>query len=140
MKINGPRNLQGPSGARRKPSAGSDGSSFAPQSSGAPSGASSAGPLSGASAVNSVDALLALQGAGDFREARKRMTERAFSLLDVLDDLKLALLEGGIPPAKLSALMDLLKSERSGVDDPRLEAALDEVELRAAVELAKYHA
>lgn len=140
MKINGPRHLQGPAGAKRKPSSGSDGSGFAPQSAGASSGASAAGPLSGASAVNSVDALLALQGAGDFRGARKRATERAFSLLDVLDDLKLALLEGGIPRSRLSALMELLKSERDGVDDPRLEAALDEVELRAAVELAKYHA
>lgn len=140
MKINGPRNLQGPSGPRRKQGAGGEGSSFAPASSGSASSAGAAAPLSGTSTVNSVDALLALQGAGDFREARKRMTERAFSLLDVLDDLKLALLEGGIPRAKLTALMDLLKSERSGIDDPRLEKALDEVELRAAVELAKYHA
>lgn len=140
MKINGPRHLQGPSGTKRKPSAGGEGSGFAPQSAASTSSAASGAPLSGASAVNSVDALLALQATGDFREARKRATERAFSLLDVLDDLKLALLEGGIPRAKLTALMELLKSERDGVDDPRLEAALDEVELRAAVELAKYHA
>ena len=140
MKINVPRHLQGPAGAKRKSSSGGDGSGFAPQSAGASSGAGSAGALSGASAINSVDALLTLQAAGDYREARKRATERAFSLLDVLDDLKMALLDGGIPRAKLSALMELLKSERDGVDDPRLEAALDEVELRAAVELAKYHA
>ena len=96
--------------------------------------------MSGASAVQSVDALLALQGLGDFSEARKKATERAFTLLDVLDDLKLALLEGGIPRQKLTALMDILRSRRDQTHDPKLEAALDEVEVRAAVELAKYHA
>ncbi len=62
------------------------------------------------------------------------------SLLDVLDDLKLALLEGGVPKSRLVALMDLLKSRRDETSDPRLEAVLDEVEVRAAVELAKLHA
>ncbi len=90
-----------------------------------------------ASAVTSVDAILALQSVGDFTEARKKATMRAFSLLDVLDDLKLSLLEGGIPRARLVALMDLLQSRREATNDHRLEAMLDEVETRAAVELAK---
>ena len=59
----------------------------------------------GASSIQSVDAILALQSVGDFTEARKRATERAFDMLDVLDELKLALLEGGLPRAKLEALM-----------------------------------
>jgi hypothetical protein len=87
-----------------------------------------------------VDALLALQGAGDFREAKKQATERAFSLLDVLDDLKIALLEGTLPRQTLLRLMETLKSQRDTTDDPRLEAMLDEVEVRAAVELAKHDA
>jgi hypothetical protein len=87
-----------------------------------------------------VDALLALQGAGDFTEARKQATDRAFSLLDLLDDLKIALLEGALPRATLVRLMDTLQSQRDQTHDPQLEAALDEVELRAAVELAKHGA
>ena len=83
---------------------------------------------------------LALQGAGDFREAKKQATERAFSLLDVLDDLKLALLDGALPRPTLVRLMETLKSRRDTTDDPRLEAMLDEVEVRAAVELAKHDA
>ena len=92
-------------------------------------------PMSG---VNSVDAILALQSVGDFTEARKQATGRAMNLLDVLDELKLSLLEGGLPKAKLVALMDLLQTRRDDTNDAGLEAALDEVEIRAAVELAKF--
>ena len=81
---------------------------------------------------------LALQSVGDFTEARKRATERAFDMLDVLDELKLALLEGGLPRAKLEALMKLLQTRRDDTNDEQLEAALNEVETRAAVELAKF--
>ena len=35
-------------------------------------------------------------------------------------------------------LQDLVRAERIQVSDPRLATVLDEVELRAAVELAKY--
>ena len=74
----------------------------------------------------------------DFTQARRQATERAFDLLDVLDELKLGLLEGGLPRTKLVALMTLLQSRRHQTHDARLEAALDEVETRAAVELAKF--
>jgi hypothetical protein len=138
MKVNGPRNVSGPSGPKKSAGSGA-GAGFAPQSSSA--GRTSApAPLSGASSINSVDALMALQGAGDFQEARKHATDRAFSMLDVLDDLKIALLEGRMPRDTLVRLMETLKSQRDQTGDPRLEAALDEVEIRAAVELAKHDA
>ena len=88
--------------------------------------------------INSVDAILALQSVGDFNEARQQATGRAMELLDVLDELKLALLEGGLPKTKLVALMNLLQTRRDDTNDAGLEAALDEVEIRAAVELAKF--
>mgnify|MGYP006269735485 FL=1 len=138
MKVNGPRSPSGPSGPKKSAGAGKAGA-FTPDSQ-VSVRSSSAGGLSGASAVGSVDALLALQGAGDHREARKKAADRAFSLLDVLDDLKIALLEGRLERSTLVRLMDTLKSERDQTGDPRLEAALDEVELRAAVELAKHDA
>lgn len=90
------------------------------------------------SGVSSVDAILALQSVGDFTEARKQATGRAMDLLDVLDQLKLALLEGGLPKSKLVTLMNLLQTRRDDTNDAGLEAALDEVEIRAAVELAKF--
>ncbi|MCR9129945.1 MAG: flagellar assembly protein FliX [Alphaproteobacteria bacterium] len=136
MKINGPRNVSGPSSAKKGAGAGKP-AGFAPDA-GMSVRASSASALSGASAISSVDALLALQGSGDFNEARKKATDRAFSLLDVLDDLKIALLEGRLERQTLVRLMETLKSQRDQTGDPGLEAALDEVELRAAVELAKH--
>jgi len=46
-------------------------------------------------------------------------------------------LEGGLPKSKLVALMNLLQARRDDTNDASLEAVLDEVEVRAAVELAK---
>jgi len=87
--------------------------------------------------VASIDALLALQGE-DFEGARRRAAGRAFTLLDILDDIKIALLEGGVPAAKLNALLGALSATRDDTHDARLETVLDEVETRAMVELAKY--
>lgn len=140
MKITGPGGPSGPSALRRTDKASGSRAAFWPDTAAATAGrtgVSGAGPVA---AVGSVEALLALQGAGDEAGARRQATERAFTLLDVLDDLKIALLEGGVPRAKLVRLMDTLKSRREQVSDPRLEAMLDEVETRAAVELAKYDA
>lgn len=138
MKVNGPRSASGPTGPRK-----GAGSAAAPgfnPSVDPARGASAPAAVSNVSAVGSVDALLALQGADDFQAAKKRATERAFTLLDVLDDLKLALLEGALPRQTLMRLLDTLKSQRDQTGDPRLEAMLDEVELRASVELAKHDA
>lgn len=137
MKVTGPRSTQSAQPARRKPGAGGDAGGFSIEGAPSASAAAAIAGTSGASGVSSVDAILALQSVGDFREAKKQATGRALSLLDVLDDLKLALLEGGIPQSKLVALMDLLRSRREATNEPGLEAALDEVEVRAAVELAK---
>ncbi|MCC5981156.1 MAG: flagellar assembly protein FliX [Oceanicaulis sp.] len=140
MKITGPGGPQGPSAPRRTTGPRSGKDAFAPSrtsSTPASSGTTGTGPVA---AVGSVEALLALQGEHDEAGARRQATERAFTLLDVLDDLKIALLEGGVPRAKLVRLMDTLKSRRAQVSDPKLEAMLDEVETRAAVELAKYDA
>lgn len=39
--------------------------------------------------------------------------------------------------ARLEALAQLIRAKREQVDDPRLDEILGEIELRAAVELAK---
>ncbi|MHA6287050.1 flagellar assembly protein FliX [Maricaulis sp. CAU 1757] len=138
MKISGPNSTSAATSAKRKGAARTSGDGFKPDAGAAATSARAAGGASAASSVQSVDAILALQGVEDFTHARKRATERAFSLLDVLDELKIGLLEGGLPRAKLVALMNLLQTRRDQTDDAQLEAALDEVETRAAVELAKF--
>ncbi|MDG1416653.1 MAG: flagellar assembly protein FliX [Maricaulis sp.] len=135
MKVTGPGASSTVSTAKRKSSASRAGGSFTLESAETASAATS---TASASAVQSVDAILALQSVGDFTEAKKRATSRAHNLLDVLDELKLALLEGGLPRNKLVALMNLLQDRRDDTNDASLEAVLDEVEIRAAVELAKF--
>jgi hypothetical protein len=135
MKVTGPGASSTVSTAKRKSSASRAGGSFTLESAETASAATS---TASPSAVQSVDAILALQSVGDFTEAKKRATSRAHNLLDVLDELKLALLEGGLPRNKLVALMNLLQDRRDDTNDASLEAVLDEVEIRAAVELAKF--
>lgn len=134
MKVTGPNTTTSVSASKRKGASRAGGETFSVAEQ---AQAAAAVATTSASSVQSVDAILALQSVGDFTEARKRATTRATSLLDVLDELKLALLEGGIPKQKLEALMQLLQTKRDDTQDARLEAVLDEVETRAAVELAK---
>lgn len=103
-------------------------------------GASDAAPMAraaGPTGVGSLDALLALQEVGGPLERRRRAVRRAGRILDVLDEVKMALLDGGLPPAALERLMAAICEERGGTEDARLEGLLDEIETRAAVELAK---
>jgi len=65
---------------------------------------------------------------------------RASKILDALDDLKLDLLDGRLSPDALEALTRSVREQRSLTDDPQLEGLLDEIETRAAVELAKLEA
>jgi hypothetical protein len=91
----------------------------------------------GPTGVASLDVLLALQEVGGPLERRRKAVRRAGRILDVLDEVKLALLDGGLPPAALERLIAAIREERSGTEDPGLEGLLDEIETRAAVEMAK---
>lgn len=66
-----------------------------------------------------------------------RAVARDSQLLDQLDGLKFGLLTGTLPRNQLSELARLAASHRSKIDDPRLASLLDEIDLRAQVELAK---
>ena len=107
---------------------------------GGSSSASSAAPAprTGAmSAVTSLDALLALQDVEGPLERRRRAMRRAGRILDALDEMKLSLLEGGEGDAQLIRLSDAVRAERDKTHDSGLEGVLDEIETRAAVEIAK---
>ena len=94
-------------------------------------------PVTGATGLGQVDALLALQEVPDGCAGRAQAQIRGEALLDRLDALRLAILAGRLQPAVLEHLTRLLAEQRTAVDDPRLAGILDEIELRAAVELAK---
>jgi len=97
-------------------------------------------PLSGAAAsrpVVPVDGLFQLQEVPDAMAQRRRAVQRGSTVLDRLDDLRLALLGGSLSQGQLAELQRVVASERGLVDDPRLVAVLDEIDLRAKVEVAK---
>jgi len=59
-------------------------------------------------------------------------------MLDILDEIKLSLLMGQLPKAKLSRLLSVVERQNGTFNDPRLGEVLAEIELRARVELAKF--
>ena len=99
--------------------------------------AGAAGPSSAAGPVASAQALLAVQEVGDATAGRSKGLMRAEDMLDALEDLRRGLLMGTVSKAKLQSLARMARARRETIDDPRLNALLDEIELRAEVELAK---
>lgn len=94
--------------------------------------------LTGAASVGAVDSLLSLQEVNDASTGRSRGLQRAGDLLDHLDEIRYGLLMGGLSRASLQDLARSVRQQRAMASDPRLGEILDEIELRAAVELAKY--
>jgi len=87
--------------------------------------------------VGPVDGLLALQEIPDALAGRRRAVQRGATLLDRLDELRLALLAGVLPRERLDELARIARTARDSVDDPGLSLILDDIDLRVAVELAK---
>lgn len=99
-----------------------------------PSQMSRAGGVGG---LMGVDALLALQEMGGPLERKRRAVNRAGRLLDILDEVKLSLIGGEVTGNDLERLSRAIRDQRENTDDPGLEGVLNEIETRAAVELAK---
>jgi hypothetical protein len=135
MKVTGPTGIGSASGPRPARGAG-DGEGFR-ISSPDTAAAGQASSVSGVSRVMGVEALLALQDIGGPLERKRRAVRRAGHILDVLDEIKVSLLEGGVSAQDLDRLRRVVRDERERTDDPGLEAVLNEIEVRAAVEVAK---
>lgn len=136
MKVSGTSGVGSTTGgAPARPAGG--GSSFRVNVPQGPATAAPAGRAAGVSGVASVDALLALQAAGGPLERRRRAVNRAGRILDVLDEVRVAVLGGELTVADLERLRRAVRDTRDRTEDPGLEGVLDEIETRAAVELAK---
>jgi hypothetical protein len=88
-------------------------------------------------AIASVESILTLQGVDDSTSGRSRGLAHGERLLDMLDEVRDGLLAGGIPRATLTRLATAVSQRQEGFSDPKLQSVLDEIELRARVELAK---
>lgn len=92
---------------------------------------SSPGPIA------SLDSLLSLQEMDNSTNGRSRGAAHGEQLLGLLDQVRDGLLAGGIPRATLNRLAVAVGKRHETFADPKLRVVLDEIELRAHVELAK---
>ncbi len=95
------------------------------------------GAVTSTAPLSAVNSILAVQEVPTATDGRSRVIKRGYNILDQLDDIRLGLLSGTIPRQHLLELSQEIKETRDAVIDPRLSAILDDIELRAAVELAK---
>jgi hypothetical protein len=130
MKIEGPRQTSAAGPTRKTGGAAAPG--FAVQTT------STAGlaPITEAAPAAPLDSLLALQAQLYDPNRKGRQVKRGRAVLDTLDALMRATLSGE-PTHAPRLMLTKLQSEIEFTGDPKLDAILAEIDLRAAVELAK---
>ena len=136
MKIDAPGSVRANSVRRTGKNRNGQGSEFAKHI----STSAETTPIAGGSAaqLGSVEALVALQEVPDAsRRTKPPEFKRAEDLLDRLDQIRVGLLRGDLSRIDLQALVLSLGERRRQSGDPRLIAIVEEIELRAKVELAK---
>lgn len=99
--------------------------------------AKTAAALTGSGPIAAVDTILALQEVEDSTDSHTRGVHHGEQLLNLLDEVRDGLLAGGIPRATLNRLALAIAKRRESFLDPKLQTVLDEIDLRARVELAK---
>ncbi len=88
--------------------------------------------------LGSIEALLALQETPDASQGGAGAAVRhGEDLLAALEDIRDGILAGRLSAGRLQLLVQRLEERRQSSTPPRLAAILDEIDLRARVELAK---
>jgi hypothetical protein len=88
-------------------------------------------------ATPSMVGLLGIQEISADEANRKRQLKRGRVTLEALEGLRDALIVGSLSLATVRELEQIVAEEREEISDPVLRGILDEIELRAAVEMAK---
>lgn len=89
-----------------------------------------------ATPAQDIGSLLALQSVEDPLLKKKKLVRRGTQMLDTLEEIKADLLVGRVSEGRLTQLMALIAQARDQ-SEPGLDGLLDDIELRARVELAK---
>lgn len=136
MKIEGPNRTSATSSSKGKGKVSSGDGAFSDLLTG---GVKEARSTAATHSIASIDSLLAAQSVEDptERAARKRMQARADSILDELENMRIALLSGTLTVGHVIDIADVVAAHREKIIDPRLHAVLDEIDLRAQIEIAK---
>ena len=137
MKISGSGPIQAKSIDSKKRSRTGDASGFA-DAVGDTQASEAVGSVHSASPLASIEGLLGLQDVGSSTDGRSKGLARANDMLDMLEGIRRGILLGALSSTDLRRLADMARNGRDKGADPRLDAVLEEIELRAEVELAKY--
>ena len=89
-------------------------------------------------AVSSMDMILSVQGVPSELTERQQQIRSAELTLDALETLRNGLLMGEVPSYLLHDIERRMSDMRAHAIDPDLIDILEDIELRAAVELAKF--
>ena len=138
VKINDSTPIKGYGNIKKKSKTSGGGGVFAGVLSAASSSSDGTSDTSGIGGVASVGGLLALQEVSDEEVARNETVKHGNNLIKSLEALRQSLLLGNVPIDVLRTLETRLKTQRQATIDPALHEIMDDIELRAAVELAKY--
>lgn len=87
--------------------------------------------------MSGLGGLLGAQEVSEDEVQRRKAQKQGKVTLDVLAELRDALIIGTLPLATIRNLESIVAQERGTTTDPVLNGILDEIELRAAVEIAK---
>ena len=132
MEIKGPGRIE--TGAiRRKPAASAGSGNFTVSD----TAKTHAHIVAGPGPIAALDSILALQDMGEPTDGRSKGLRHGEQLLEILDSVRDGLLAGGIPRATLNRLAVAVTRRHDVFADPKLQDVLDQIELRAHVELAK---
>jgi Class II flagellar assembly regulator len=135
MRVSGPGRLNSTQKAKGGKSASSSGAKFSiPADS---SDVSTTSNVASSSPITSIDAIMALQGVEDPVTGNKKAVSRGQDLLERLEEIRHGLLIGSIPVERLQQLQVTLSNMDVKADDPQLTEIIGDIEVRAAVELAK---
>jgi len=135
MRVTGPGRLGSTQKARGSKSASKAGGKFSVPGEASETVATS--NVASGSPIASIDAILALQGMDDSVSGNKKAFSKGQDLLDRLEEIRHGLLIGSIPVERLKQLQQTLTSYDVTDADPKLAEIVGEIEVRAAVELAK---
>lgn len=133
MRVEGPKRTSVGAGAKK---AGSSTSTFQLTGEASTSQSQNAGSAASVGTLHSLDAILALQAVDADGRGRQRAIEHGHDLLDQLESLRADLLAGHVSPQRVGSLLGLIRA-RQDSNEPQLTALIDEIALRARVELAK---
>ncbi|MBO6826712.1 MAG: flagellar assembly protein FliX [Sneathiella sp.] len=135
MRITGPGRVNSTQKSKGSKSASGTGAKFSVPSEAeevsTPTNVASGSPIA------SVDAIVALQGVDDSTTSNKNAIKKSLDLLDRLEEIRHGLLIGSIPVDRLKQLKTALEQMNVPADDPGLGQIVRDIEVRAAVELAK---